>query len=288
MAYSENDKSKVIDLYESGMPRAKIAKKEGISLSTIRNWTKETVSVPLSFLTCPQCKRRRRRLNIQQKYCSLPCKNAAAYRRSVQQKTAGTATQDRQCRHCGQDYTPKHDNARRYCSKKCRQSASNQRRKAKLDHIKEEQAAKQARIEAKQQDIDHCIETLRAAKLKDLATSRIDSSKYSAEIDTLSRFIEEGDPTAGAVECDSRSFQVGEIVLQRNHGFDSHAINPVIPRRSSGIFRSYDHRRRKPEKSLRRSKESFLADMFTICCWHGKRSVIFLGVIVVAKSVHCF
>ena len=94
MAYSEKDKSKVINLYESGMPRVKIAKEEGISLSTVRNWTKETVSAPLSFLTCPQCKKRRRRLNIQQKYCSKSCKNAAAYRRSVQQAD-GTAAQPR-------------------------------------------------------------------------------------------------------------------------------------------------------------------------------------------------
>ena len=194
MAYSEKEKSKVIDLYESGMPRVKIAKKEGISLSTIRNWTKETVSAPLESFTCPQCKRRRRRLNIQKKYCSRRCKNAAAYRRSVQQM-AGTATQGRQCSHCGRDYTPKHGNALRYCSKTCRQSASNQRRKAKLDLIKAEQAAEIARIEAKQQDIDHCIETLKAARKADLNTSKISSSSYSAEIDTLSRFIREGNPT---------------------------------------------------------------------------------------------
>ena len=153
MAYSDQEKQEVIDLYKSGVPRRKIAKEMEISLSAIRNWTAEVVSAPLESFTCPQCKRRRRRLNIQQKYCSLPCKNAAAYRRSVQQKTAGTATQDRQCRHCGRDYTQKHGNSRRYCSKKCRQSASNQRRKAKLDLIKAEQAAEQARIEAKQQDI---------------------------------------------------------------------------------------------------------------------------------------
>ena len=194
MAYSEKEKSKVINLYESGMPRVKIAKEEGISLSTVRNWTKETVSAPLSFLTCPQCKKRRRRLNIQQKYCSKSCKNAAAYRRSVQQAD-GTAAQPRQCRHCGERYIPKHGNALRYCSKQCRTAASNQRRKAKLDLIKAEQAAEVARIEAKQQDIDHCIETLKAARKADLYTSRIDRIRYSAELATLSRFMQEGNPT---------------------------------------------------------------------------------------------
>ena len=194
MAYSEKDKSKVINLYESGMPRVKIAKEEGISLSTVRNWTKETVSAPLSFLTCPQCKKRRRRLNIQQKYCSKSCKNAAAYRRSVQQAD-GTAAQPRQCRHCGERYIPKHGNALRYCSKQCRTAASNQRRKAKLDLIKVEQAAEQARIEAKQRDIDHCIKTLQEARRANLNTSTISRSRYSAEIDTLSLFIREGNPT---------------------------------------------------------------------------------------------
>ena len=194
MAYSEKKKNEVIDLYESGMPRREIALKEGISLSTVGNWTKETVSAPLSFLTCPHCKKRKRRSNIQQKYCSKPCKNAAAYRRSVQHGD-GTATQDRQCRHCGRRYTPKHANARRYCSKKCRTAASNQRRKAKSDLIAAEQAAEQARIEAKQQDIDHCIATLKAARKADIYTSRIDRIRYSAELATLSLFIQEGNPT---------------------------------------------------------------------------------------------
>ena len=194
MAYSEKDKSQVIDLYESGMPRVKIAKKEGISLSTVRNWTQETVSAPLERFTCPQCKKRRRRLNIQKKYCSPRCKNAAAYRRSVQ-RADGTATQDRQCRGCGSRYTPEHGNARRYCSKKCRTAASNQRRTAKSDLIAAEQAAEQARIEAKQQDIDHCIATLKAARKADIDTSRIDRIRYSAELATLSLFIQEGNPT---------------------------------------------------------------------------------------------
>ena len=194
MAYSEKDKSKVIDLYELGMPRVKIAKKEGISLSTVRNWTQETVSAPLERFTCPQCKKRRRRLNIQKKYCSPRCKNAAAYCRSVQ-RADGTATQDRQCRGCGSRYTPEHGNARRYCSKKCRTAASNQRRKAKLDLIKAEQAADVARIEAKQRDIDYCIKTLQKARRANLETSTISRSLYSAEIDTLSLFIQEGKPT---------------------------------------------------------------------------------------------
>ena len=194
MAYSDTKKNEVINLYESGLPRVKIAKKEGISLSTVRNWTREVVSAPLERFTCPQCKRRRRRLNIQKKYCSPRCKNAAAYRRSVQQAD-GTATQDRQCRHCGRDYTPKHGNALRYCSKKCRTAASNQRRKAKLDLIKAEQAAEVVRIEAKQRDIDHCIETLKAARKADLDASQINRIRYRAEIDTLSRFIQEGNPT---------------------------------------------------------------------------------------------
>ena len=60
MAYSEKKKNEVIDLYESGMPRREIALKEGISLSTVGNWTKETVSAPLSFLTCPHCKKRKK------------------------------------------------------------------------------------------------------------------------------------------------------------------------------------------------------------------------------------
>ena len=194
MAYSEKKKNEVIDLYESGMPRREIALKEGISLSTVGNWTKETVSAPLSFLTCPHCKKRKRRSNIQQKYCSKPCKNAAAYRRSVQ-RADGTATQDRQCRSCGSRYTPEHGNARRYCSKKCRTAASNQRRTAKSDLIAAEQAAEQARIEAKQQDIDHCIATLKAARKADIDTSRIDRIRYSAELAALSLFIQEGNPT---------------------------------------------------------------------------------------------
>ena len=196
MAYSEKEKSQVIDLYESGMPRGEIAKKEGISLSTVANWTKETVSAPLSFLTCPRCKKRRRRLNIQQKYCSKSCKNAAAYRRSVQ-RVDGTATPPQQCDHCGRRYTPKHGNALIYCSKRCRTAASNQRRKAKSDLIAAEQAAEQAHIEAKQQDIDHCIKTLQQARRANLETSTISRSRYSAEIETISLFIRQGNPTPG-------------------------------------------------------------------------------------------
>ena len=175
MAYSDQKREEVIDLYESGMPRGEIALKEGISLSTIGYWTQETVSAPLSFLTCPHCKKRKRRLNIQQKYCSKGCKNAAAYRRSRQQ-VDGTATAPQQCSHCGGRYTPKHGNALSYCSKRCRTAASNQRRKAKSDLIAAEQAAEQARIEAKQQDIDHCIATLKAARKADIDTSRITAS----------------------------------------------------------------------------------------------------------------
>ena len=192
MAYSGKKKNEVIDLYESGMPRKEIAKKEGISLSTVGNWTKETVSAKLVRFTCAHCKKRRRRLNIQQKYCSKDCRNAAAYRRGIQ---GGTARQAQQCDHCGRRYTPKHGNALSYCSKKCRQSASNQRRKARLDLIAAEQAAEQARIEAKQQDIDHCIKTLQQARRANLNTSTISRSRYSAEIDTLSLFIREGHPT---------------------------------------------------------------------------------------------
>ena len=194
MAYSDQKREEVIDLYESGMPRGEIALKEGISLSTIGYWTQETVSAPLSFLTCPHCKKRKRRSNIQQKYCSKPCKNAAAYRRSVQHAD-GTATPPQQCSLCGRRYTPKHGNALIYCSKRCRTAASNQRRKAKSDLIAAEQAAEQAHIEAKQQDIDHCIATLKAARKADIDTSRIDRIRYSEELDTLSRFMQEGNPT---------------------------------------------------------------------------------------------
>ena len=185
MAYSDQKKKEVIDLYASGMPRSEIAEKEGISLSTISDWTQDIVSAPLSFLTCRHCKKRKRRFNIQQHYCSPYCKNAAAYRRGVQD---GTAQQDRQCEHCGRDYTPKHGNALRYCSKKCRTAASNQRRKAKLDKIKAERASKQAAIEAQARDIDHCIKTLQAAQHAD-PNEKIDGHKYSAEFDTLAEFI---------------------------------------------------------------------------------------------------
>ena len=195
MAYSEKKKKEVIDLYESGMPRGEIAEKEGISLSTVSDWTQDIVSAPLSFLICRHCKKRRRRLNIQQHYCSPYCKNAAAYRRGVQDGTAtfGT-TQDRQCEHCGRDYTPKHGNARSYCSKKCRTAASNQRRKAKSDRIKAERASKQAVIEARARDINNCIKTLQAAQHAD-PNEQIDGDKYSAEFDTLAEFIDKGNPT---------------------------------------------------------------------------------------------
>jgi len=194
MAYSDGTKQLAIDLYKSGKPRRLISEEMSISLSAINNWTAEVVSAPLESFTCPQCKRRRRRLNIQKKYCSRRCKNAANYRRSVQQ-AGGTAQQDRQCQKCGSRYTPKHGNAVRYCSKKCRQSASNQRRKAKLDLIKASEAAEQARIEAKQQDIDHCIKTLQEARRANLDTSTINRHRYSAEIATLGSFIREGNPT---------------------------------------------------------------------------------------------
>ena len=200
MAYSDQKREEVIDLYESGMPRGEIALKEGISLSTIGYWTQETVSAKLSFLTCARCKKRKRRLNIQQKYCSKGCKNAAAYRRSRQQ-VDGTATPPQQCSLCGRRYTPKHGNALIYCSKRCRTAASNQRRKAKSDLIAAEQAAeqaaKQAHIESKQQDIDHCIKTLQQARRANLETSTISRSRYSAEIETISLFIRQGNPTPG-------------------------------------------------------------------------------------------
>ena len=194
MAYSEKKKNEVIDLYESGIAPWGDCQ-EGRDL-TFDDWLLDAGDRLREALLSHLCalQEAERRLNIQQEYCSKGCKNAAAYRRSRQQ-VDGTATAPQQCSHCGGRYTPKHGNALSYCSKRCRTQASNQRRKAKLDLIAAEQAAEQGayRSEATRHRPLHC--DLKAARKADIDTSRIDRIRYSEELDTLSRFMQECNPT---------------------------------------------------------------------------------------------
>ena len=81
-------KSEVRQMYRGGTPRRRISELKGIPLSTIKLWTRGMVSNPLSFITCPVCRTKKRTRNIQRIYCSLSCKNKANYQQRLERERA--------------------------------------------------------------------------------------------------------------------------------------------------------------------------------------------------------
>ena len=88
MKYASAVKSEVQEMYRGGTPRCRISELKGIPLSTIKLWTRGMVSNPLSFITCPVCRTKKRTRNIQRIYCSLSCKNKANYQQRLEQERA--------------------------------------------------------------------------------------------------------------------------------------------------------------------------------------------------------
>ena len=118
MRYSQAVKSEVRQLYREGNPRSRISESKGITLSTIRLWTKE-ISPRVLFITCEMCGKQKRTLNIQRRYCSDRCRSHAYYRRERQKSSPAEYS----CAHCGERYSPTHGN-QKFCTVECRQQAA--------------------------------------------------------------------------------------------------------------------------------------------------------------------
>lgn len=164
-------------MYREGTPRRDIADTMGIPLSTIRLWTVDIVSAPLSFVKCVVCGKKKRTMNIQQQYCSSSCKSRANYQRR-RQRLPGPTT--RNCEHCGKVYPPRHGNAIKYCTAECRRKASIERRVKRRD---------QSHEIAEKEQFYHCLETLFQAK-RDTHDTKIDSHRYRTELDTIAGYFD--------------------------------------------------------------------------------------------------
>ena len=194
MRYPAEVREKAIRLYQEGTPRSQIAEQMEIPLATIRSWTKEIVSIPLSFIKCKECGKKKRTLNIQQEYCSPSCKNRASYLRRLEKERLLESRPHQICQHCEKQYQPAHRHATKYCSKKCSIKASNDKRRRKLEHARfqKEQARRREeeerrRIELEQTHIDTLIEKLLKAK-GERDDLKIDGHKYREEIDFVTEY----------------------------------------------------------------------------------------------------
>ena len=177
MRYPAEVREQAIQLYQEGTPRRQIADQMEIPSSTIRSWTKEIVSIPLSFIKCKVCRKKKRIPNIQQQYCSTSCKNRASYLRRLEKERLLESRPHQICQHCEKQYQPAHRHATKYCSKKCRIKASNDKRRRKLEHARQ----KRRRIQLEQTHIETLIERLLKAR-GERGDLKIDRDKYSTEI----------------------------------------------------------------------------------------------------------
>lgn len=184
MRHGNDVRQQAIELYRSGIVRRAIAVRLGISLSTIKFWTRKVYSRRLSFNKCAGCGKTHRRRNIRRRYCSESCKNGANYcRRRLAGKVGALPPSDRNCIHCGAVYLPSHGNAKKYCSKRCRQQASLSRR-----HVRHEQSRRERVQRALRRRVfDQYIETLLEAR-QNRGDLRIDPVEYRTELDFVSEY----------------------------------------------------------------------------------------------------
>lgn len=187
MRYPAEVREKAIRLYQEGTPRRQIAEQMEIPLATIRSWTKEIVSIPLSFIKCKECGKKKRTLNIQQEYCSTSCKNRANYKRRRDKERPLEQRPHQICQHCKKQYQPTHRHQTKYCSKKCRTKEANEKRRRKLEHDRIQAEQKRRRIQLEQTHIETLIERLLKAKLE-RGDLKIDGDKYSTEIDFVTEY----------------------------------------------------------------------------------------------------
>ena len=199
MRYPAEVREQAIQLYQEGTPRRQIADQMEIPSSTIRSWTKEIVSIPLSFIKCKVCRKKKRTPNIQQKYCSTSCKNRASYLRRLEKECPLESRPHQICQHCEKQYQSAHRHRTKYCSKKCSTKASNDKRRRKLEHARIQAEQERRRIELEETHIDTLIETLLEARWErdDL---RIDGDKYRSEIDFLTQYRKKNTDSISAVQ----------------------------------------------------------------------------------------
>ena len=181
MRHPAEVREQAIRLYQEGTPRRQIADQMEIPSSTIRSWTKEIVSIPLSFIKCKVCNKKKRAPNIQQQYCSTSCKNRASYLRRLEKERPLESRPHQICQHCKKQYQPAHRHRTKYCSKKCSTKASNDTRRRKLEHDRIQAEQKRRRIQLEQTHIDTLIETLLKAR-GERDDLKIDGDEYSTEI----------------------------------------------------------------------------------------------------------
>ena len=186
-------KEQVRDLYRSGIPRREISNRMGIPLSTVRSWTVDEVSVPLSFITCVFCKKRKRTHNIQKRYCSQKCRDKVSYIRR-KEKAPQQPIELRICEHCGKPYKPTHRNALKYCTTKCRQRAKKQRlhhQRAQDRQVLEEQRLQQEQQRLQEQlseeHFNSCLELLWEVRKRSM-NLKIDGNRYSNEIEIITAY----------------------------------------------------------------------------------------------------
>lgn len=187
MRYPAEVREQAIQLYQEGTPRRQIADQMEIPSSTIRSWTKEIVSIPLSFIKCKVCRKKKRTPNIQQKYCSTSCKNRASYLRCLEKERPLESRPHQICQHCEKQYQPAHRHATKYCSKKCSTKASNDKRRRKLEHARIQAEQKRRRIQLEQTHIDTLIQRLLKAR-GERGDLKIDGAKYRMEIDFITEY----------------------------------------------------------------------------------------------------
>ena len=199
MRYPAEVREKAIRLYQEGTPRRQIAEQMEIPLATIRSWTKEIVSIPLSFIKCKECGKKKRTLNIQQEYCSPSCKNRANYKRRRDKERPLEQRPHQICQHCERSFQPATWHPTKYCSKKCRTKEANEKRRRKLEHVRIQAEQKRRRIQLEQTHIETLIETLLEARWErdDL---RIDGDKYRSEIDFLTQYRKKNTDSISAVQ----------------------------------------------------------------------------------------
>ena len=187
MRYPAEVREQAIQLYQEGTPRRQIADQMEIPSSTIRSWTKEIVSIPLSFIECKVCRKKKRTPNIQQQYCSTSCKNRASYLRRLEKERPLESRRHQICQHCEKQYQPAHRHRTKYCSKKCSTKASNDKRRRKLEHARIQAEQKRRRIQLEQTHIETLIERLLKAR-GERGDLKIDGDKYRMEIDFITEY----------------------------------------------------------------------------------------------------
>ena len=183
MRYDPEVKAEVKEMYQKGIPRRDISESKDIPLSTISYWTRYTVSEPLSFITCEECGKQKRTLNIRQVYCSSPCKNRANHRRRRDRgQTKRQKPEPQKCEQCHEEYVPTRGNVSKYCGEACRESAS------KLRHQKGTKGA-----------FDESLNRLLRANKEEF---RIDRNKYREDIEIVENYDRKNRLSLSQVEQD--------------------------------------------------------------------------------------